>query len=171
MSAVPGRSPTIGPALIALTVLVAGTAGAIHYSRADLALSHWDARAHLVVARRVFDNLVPTWQQIGAVWLPLPHVLNMLPVQVDAWYRTGASAIAISVLSMGVTAWAFAAFIIRITGSFIGGGCAAALLMTNPNLLYLQSTPMTEPLLFATTALAVATTAAWVDAGARQWPV
>jgi hypothetical protein len=42
--------------------------------------------------------------------------------------------------------------------------------MTNPNLLYLQSTPMTEPLLFATAALALVTTAAWVDRGAREWP-
>jgi hypothetical protein len=165
------RSHRAGPALIALVVLVAGTLAALHYSRAGLALAHWDARAHLVVARRVFDNLVPSWQQVGAVWLPLPHVLNMLPVQVDAWYRTGASAIAISVLSMMVTAWALASFIARITGSFIGGACAAALLMTDPNLLYLQSTPMTEPLLFATMALAIATTAAWVDAGARERPV
>jgi hypothetical protein len=52
-----------------------------------------------VVARRIFDNLMPGWQQIGAVWLPLPHVLNMFPVQVDDWYRNGASGIAISVLA------------------------------------------------------------------------
>ena len=162
--------PRAGPAAVAVAALAAGTFAAIHYSNAGLALSHWDARAHLVVARRVFDNLVPSWQQVGAVWLPLPHLLNLLPVQVDAWYRTGASAIAISVLSMAVTCAAIASFIARVTGSFIGGACAAALLMTNANLLYLQSTPMTEPLLFATTAVAVATTAAWVDAGARDWP-
>jgi hypothetical protein len=160
----------LGPTIIALASLAAGTAAAIHYSRAGLALSHWDARAHLVVARRVFDNLVPSWQQIGAVWLPLPHLLNMLPVQVDAWYRSGASAIAISVASMVIACWALASFIRRITGSLIGGAAAAALLVTNSNLLYLQSTPMTEPLLFATAAVAVATTAAWVDRGAQDWP-
>ena len=74
--------------------------------RLGLALGHYDARAHLVVARRILDSLMPGWQQIGAVWLPLPHVLNMLPVQVDAWYRSGASAIAISIASMAVAAWA-----------------------------------------------------------------
>jgi hypothetical protein len=62
---------------------------------AGLTLSHYDAKAHLVVARRVFDSLTPSWEQIGAVWLPLPHVLNALPVQIDWMYRTGASAIAI----------------------------------------------------------------------------
>ncbi|HEV3485349.1 MAG TPA: hypothetical protein VG106_08075, partial [Vicinamibacterales bacterium] len=67
-------------------------------------------------------------------------------------------------------AWALASYIVRTTGSLIGGASAAALLMTNANLLYLQSTPMTEPLLFATTALAIVTTAAWVDDGARRQP-
>ena len=75
---------------------LAGVLAAIHYYRVGLTLAHYDARAHLVVARRVLDSLTPGWQQIGAVWLPLPHLLNLLPVQVDAWYRTGASGVAIS---------------------------------------------------------------------------
>jgi hypothetical protein len=141
-----------------------GTAAAVHYHQLGLTLSHYDARAHLVVARRVFDSLIPGWQQVGAVWLPLPHLLNALPVQVDWLYRTGASAIAISILSMALAAWAIATLIHRATGSFAGGAVAAALLMVNPNVLYLQSTPMTEPLLFATTFLALALVGDWVVA-------
>jgi hypothetical protein len=152
--------------LIALGTALAGSAAAIHYARAGLSLSHYDARAHLVVARRVFDSLMPGWQQVGAVWLPLPHVLNMLPVQVDAWYRSGASGIAISVAAMAVGAGALASFVIRRTGSVAGAAAGAALLMTNPNVLYLQSTPMTEPLLFATALLAAALTADWLDRNA-----
>ena len=91
----------LAPLLIGVAAFLAGAAGAWYYSAGDLALSHYDARAHLVVARRILDSLMPGWQQIGAVWLPLPHLLNMVPVQVDAWYRTGASAIAISVASAG----------------------------------------------------------------------
>ncbi len=136
---------------------------ALFYGRAGLALSHYDARAHLVVARRIFDSLLPGWQQIGAVWLPLPHVLNMLPVQIDAWYRSGASAIAISVMSMALAAWALARTIARTTGSVVGGMTGAVLLMSNPDVLYLQSTPMTEPLLFGTALLAVSLTIDWLD--------
>jgi len=113
---------------------------------------------------------MPGWQQIGAVWLPLPHVLNMVPVQVDGWYRTGASAIAISVMSMAVGAWALASMIVRRTGSVVAGATGAALLVANPNVLYLQSTPMTEPLLFGTTLLALALTAEWLDRGAPARP-
>ncbi len=122
------------------------------------------------MARRVFDSLTPGWQQVGAVWLPLPHLLNMLPVQVDWLYRTGASAIAISVASTAVAAWALASLILRGSGSRSGAAAAVALFVLNPDVLYLQSTPMTEPLLFATSAAALALTAAWIDAGAARWP-
>jgi hypothetical protein len=143
--------------------VLAGSWAAFHYAGLGLTLAHYDARAHLVVARRILDSLTPGWEQIGAVWLPLPHVLNMLPAQVDAWYRTGASAVAISVLSMGLAAGSLAAVILRTTGSVTAALTGAALLMVNPNILYLQSTPMTEPLLFGLTLFSVAATAAWLD--------
>jgi hypothetical protein len=129
--------------------------------RAGLTLAHYDARAHLVVARRVFDSLIPGWQQVGAVWLPLPHLLDMLPVQIDWLYRTGYSGVAISIGSMALAAWAIATLVQRATGDWVGGAVAAALMMLNPDVLYLQSTPMSEPLLFATTFLAIALTARW----------
>ncbi|MGB2717113.1 MAG: hypothetical protein WBC51_23225 [Vicinamibacterales bacterium] len=149
---------------------MAGTAAAVFYAQSGLTLSHFDARAHLVVARRILDSLTPGWQQIGAVWLPLPHVLNMIPVQVDAWYRSGASGVALSVASTGLTAWAIARVILISTGSIAGGAAGAALFITNPNLLYIQSTPMTEPLLFATAFLTLALLAAWIDRGIGEWP-
>ena len=145
-------------------------AAALHYSAAGLALAHYDARAHLVVARRIIDSLTPGWQQVGAVWLPLPHLLNMLPVQIDSMYRSGASAIAISVLSTAVATWAMSSVIMRVTGSSSGAIAASALMLLNPNVLYLQSTPMTEPLLFATVMTSLALTAAWIDHD-RRWPV
>jgi hypothetical protein len=155
---------------LGLAGLVIGAAAALFYAHAGLTLSHYDARAHLVVARRIFDSLTPGWQQVGAVWLPLPHLLNMLPVQVDALYRTGASAVAISIASTGIAAWALASLILRTTGSRSGATAAVALLVLNPDVLYLQSTPMTEPLLFATTMTALALTASWVARGGSEWP-
>ena len=159
------------PLLVGAAVIIAGSAAAFYYARVGLTLSHYDARAHLVVARRVIDSLTPGWQQIGAVWLPLPHLLNLLPVQIDAWYRTGASAVVISVLSLGLAAWALASVIQRTTGSTSGAVAAAALLISNPSVLYLQSTPMTEPLLFGTTMAAIALTTRWIlEEDGRGWP-
>src|SRR5919204_3272279 len=90
------------PILLAATAAIAGSFAAWHYHVLGLTLAHYDARGHLVVARRIIDSVTPGWQQIGAVWLPLPHLLNALPVQVDVVYRTGASAVFISLLSFSV---------------------------------------------------------------------
>jgi hypothetical protein len=44
------------------------------------------------------------------------------------------------------------------------------LLLLNPNVLYLQSTPMTEPLLFATVLLSIALAGRWVVRAPDRWP-
>jgi hypothetical protein len=164
----PTRQRDRVPFVIAAIALAIGVFAALHYSAAGLALAHYDARAHLVVARRIIDSLTPGWQQVGAVWLPLPHLLNMLPVQIDWMYRTGASAIALSVLSLTLAVWAISDAIRDMTGSTSGAIAASALLLLNPNVLYLQSTPMTEPLLFGTAMLAIALTARWLDDTTRD---
>ena len=153
----------------AVAVMAWGVLAAWIYHLQGLALSHYDAKAHLVVARRVIDSITPGWQQIGAVWLPLPHLLNLLPVQVDALYRTGASGIVISIGSMGVAAYAAAAMVLRATGSRAGALLCAALLALNPNILYLQSTPMTEPLLIGLLMLSAMTLYGWAREGSARW--
>ena len=144
------------PIAAGLAAAILGTLAAWHYHSLGLTLSHYDARGHLVVARRIFDSITPGWQQVGAVWLPLPHLLNAVPVQSDLLYRTGASAVAISIASYAITTAAIAWMVRRITGSTPAAVAAAAVFALNPNVLYLQSTPMTEPLLLATTTIAAA---------------
>lgn len=139
-----------------------GLAAASHYASLGLTLSHYDAKAHLVVSRRILDSLTPGWEQIGAVWLPVPHLVNMLPVQVDVFYRTGLFAVGISMLAHALAAWSLASVVLALTSSRAGALLAAALYALNPNVLYLQSTPMTEPLLFGLTALQVLLVTRWV---------
>jgi hypothetical protein len=149
------------PAALALTAAIGGAIVAWRYHALGLTLSHYDARGHLVVARRIADSITPGWQQIGAVWLPLPHLLNAIPAQVDLFYRTGASAVAISIAAFAVAAGAIATIMLSVTGSSRAAFVSAAVFAFNPNVLYLQSTPMTEPLLLATTTVAVAMLLRW----------
>jgi hypothetical protein len=132
-----------------------GSIAALFYHRLGLTLSHYDARGHLVVARRIFDSLTPGWQQIGAVWLPLPHLLNALPVQIDSFYRSGASAVAISVVSFAIATAAIVWLVVIVTGSTWSGIAGAVVFALNPNVLYLQATPMTEPLLICLCLLSI----------------
>src|SRR3954447_16030166 len=105
--------------VVAAIAALEGTGVAIRYHQLGLTLSHYDARGHLVVARRIFDSVTPGWQQLGAVWLPLPHLLNAGPVQIDAFYRTGASAVAYSILSFAIATGAIAWIVITLTRSAV----------------------------------------------------
>jgi hypothetical protein len=158
------------PKYLGIAATIAGTLVAGFYAYHGLTLSHYDAKAHLVVARRVLDSLTPEYSQIGAVWLPLPHLLNLLPVQIDWFYRTGASAVAISVLSFGLACYAIARIVLRITGSRLGALASVVLFALEPDILYLQSTPMTEPLLFGLTLLSVSLVMDWVADGGGYEP-
>lgn len=149
--------------LAAILALAGGAFAALHYHRLGLTLTHYDARGHLIVARRIIDSITPGWQQVGAVWLPLPHLLNMLPVQSDLMYRTGASGVAISIASFAIAAAAVAWIVMRLTGCATSAIAAAAVFGFNPNVVYLQSTPMTEPLLLALTTVSIAFLMEFVD--------
>jgi hypothetical protein len=158
------------PIAVGAAAAIGGTIVALRYHRLGLTLSHYDARGHLVVARRIIDSITPGWQQIGAVWLPLPHLLNTIPVQVDLLYRTGASGVALSVAAFAVATGAIAWLVIAMTGSPAAAVTAAAVFALNPNVLYLQSTPMTEPLLVALTTVAVGMLVSWSRANPGAGP-
>ncbi|HUR21108.1 MAG TPA: hypothetical protein VMZ90_09895, partial [Vicinamibacterales bacterium] len=149
---------------------VVGVAAAVYYGRQDLTLSHYDARGHLVVARRVIDSLTPGWRQIGGVWLPLPHVLNALPVQLDSSYRTGWSGVLLSIAFLTLGLRALAGYLMRSTASWTIAIAMPLVILLNPNVLYLQSTPMTEAQLFGLSLMSVAAIDRWVfhdDPGQR----
>ena len=160
------------PVLAALVALTLGSVATIYYAGQDLTLSHYDAKAHLVVARRIMDSLTPGWRQIGAVWLPLPHVLNALPVQVDAWYRTGASGVATSMIAFAAAAASLCWLVARLSGSVAAAVATLAVFVYQPDLLYLQATPMTEPLLLGLTVSGVALLYKWTTTGGTcpAWP-
>lgn len=146
-----------------MAALLIGLAAWVFYFNEGLVLAHYDAKAHLVVARRVIDSLTPGWRQIGAVWLPLPHLIQILPTQIDVLYRTGAFGSLLSIASFGVAVWAMARLVMLVTGSLLGAATATALFVLNPNVLYVHVTPMTEPLLLAGTLVSVLLLYEWLS--------
>jgi hypothetical protein len=154
---------------VAIASAVGGALAAIVYARLDLTLSHYDARAHLVVARRVLDSLTPGWRQLGALWLPLPHLVNLAPAHWDAAYRSGLVAVAISVLSLAGGLGALARYLRRSGAALSTAAIAPLGILANPNVLYLQSTPMTEPMLIGASLVALDAVDRWIrSAGARD---
>lgn len=139
------REETFPIALLA--VILSFVALVLCYTRGYLLL-YGDAVAHLGIARRIFDSRNPGLAQLGGVWLPLPHLLMLPFVQKMEWWQNGlagawpslicfiASVVGLYRLArrMMTPRWAFA---------------ATAFYALNPNLLYLSTTAMTEPLFLA----------------------
>jgi hypothetical protein len=127
--------------------IAAVTLAALHffYSR-GLTNIYGDALAHVEGARRIFDSLTPGYGEIGSVWLPLFHLLAAPLALSDFLWRTGLAGSLVS-----SAAFAGAAWLLYRLGTEINGGRAAGLLalagiLLSPNLLYLASTSLTEPL-------------------------
>jgi len=113
------------------------------YSRGWI-LYYGDAEAHLNTARRIVDNQTPGYDQLGSVWLPLIHVMMLPLVSRDALWRNGlAGSIPSGFCFVVAGAFLFAA-VRRVFRSAPAAMAAVALFALNPNLLYLQSIPMTE---------------------------
>lgn len=122
-----------------------GCACFLHYYRAGLATLHYDAKAHLVVARRIVDSRAPGYTQMGAHWLPLVHLLYLPFVWSDGQYRTALLPSLISVICFAASGW-LVYRIARRAGASTGAALvASAVLLGNPNLQFLQSAPLSEP--------------------------
>ncbi|HKS75195.1 MAG TPA: hypothetical protein VJQ82_18450, partial [Terriglobales bacterium] len=150
----PSRTRDSDLSLLAFLATCASLAAFLFYLRHGEILLYGDAVAHINIARRVFDSRTPGLLQLGTVWLPLQHLL-ILPfiVSMRSW-QTGAGG---SVPSMvGYVLGVVGIFrLVRSATSFnlpptrdsrLAAWIAAAIFAGNPNLLYLQSTAMTESL-------------------------
>lgn len=133
---------------VAMGALVLGFFSLLVCLRRGYLLLYGDAVAHLGIARRIVDSRNPGLVQLGGVWLPLPHLLMTPFVQKMEWWQNGLAgawpSLVFYILSvagiyrlsrrMMSPRWAFA---------------ATAFYALNPNLLYLSTTAMTEPLFLA----------------------
>ena len=111
----------------------------------DAMLNYGDAVAHMAIARRVIDAHYPGLKQLGSVWLPLPHLLMIPFVAVYRWWADGIAGMIPSALAYV----AGCVGIYRLARRWLEPYAAAVALVffaINPNLLYLQTTAMTEPL-------------------------
>ena len=112
-------------------------------------LYYGDAQAHLNIARRITDSRTPGYEQIGTVWLPLPHLLALPLVQNFGWWLTGLAGALPSMVAFVLAGCFIYLAARRYFDSLDAAVLALVVFALNPNLLYLQSTPMTESLQMA----------------------
>jgi hypothetical protein len=140
----PWRSRSDGA--VAICIAAISLAAVCFFYLRGLTNIYGDAIAHMEGARRIFDSLTPGYGEIGAVWLPLFHLFAAPLARNDFLWRTGLAGSFVSCAAFAGVAW----FIYRL-GTAVGGSRAAGVLalagvLLSPNVLYLASTPLTEPL-------------------------
>ena len=158
LAEVPAENLGIGDMqVIALLTSALSVAALLHYYRWGQILLSGDAVAHINIARRVFDSRTPGPLQLGTVWLPLQHILT-IPFIISDWGWS--SGIGGAIPSM-------AAYVLGALGMYrlVRGGLeaigatsgmarvaawlAVAVFAANPNLIYLQTTALNEPISLA----------------------
>ena len=152
-------------AVTTLAAMGASIASYLYFLHRGVTLAYPDAISHLLIARRVLDSPTSGAAQLGAVWLPLPHLLSLPLIWVNAWYYSGFAGSLISMIAYVLTVRYAYLIAKNLTGTRAAGVVAAAAFGVNPNVLYLQSTPMTEMLLIACIAAAVYYLMRWCQTG------
>lgn len=115
-----------------------------------LGLAYNDARSHLNIGRRVVEGLKPGIAQLGSVWLPLPHVLMVPTIWSDFMWHSGLAGALASMLSFVLTGIIIILYLKELKVGVIGRLVAVGVFVLNLNVLYLQSTAMTELLILFT---------------------
>lgn len=115
----------------------------------DWILAYGDAESHINIAKNVINGLTPGFAQLGGIWLPLTHLLMVPFVYFDPLWRTGLAGSIVSGIFYTISCVFIFKLTKLITNSLFASFIAFILFATNVNILYLQSTPMTEVPLIA----------------------
>ena len=118
-----------------------------------LGLAYNDARSHLNIGRRVVEGLKPGFAQIGSVWLPLPHILMIPTIWNDYFWHTGLAGAIQSMVSFVIIGILLNRLLKDFGVGKVGRLLGIYVFISNLNILYLQSTAMTELLLLSTMTL------------------
>lgn len=134
---------------------ILSVAAFMYYYTNGLALAYNDARSHLNIGRRVVEGLKPGFAQLGSVWLPLPHLLMVPTIWNNFMWHSGLAGGIQSMISYILTGLVIFLFSRKIGIGMLGSLIGTFVFATNLNILYLQSTAMTELLLLFTMTMGV----------------
>ena len=158
---VPGTVPVF------LVGVVFGTVASAWALHRGMNMDYGDSMAHLTIARRIIDSKTPGLQQLGTVWLPLPHLL-LLPLVTNLWlWHTGIAACILGSLCLGATSAGLYRIMARLGFDGIGRLVGLGILLSNLSLLYACTEALTEPVLIGCIVCCLAGLAGWTFAPRR----
>lgn len=116
----------------------------IYFFQQGITTDFYDAGARMLITRRVVDSPTPGLAQLGAVWLPLTHIAALPFIGIDWMYQTGIAGSLVSMASFVLSLYFVYRLSTLLTEKRAAGLVGVLVFVLNPNILYMQSTPMTE---------------------------
>ncbi|WP_436525139.1 glycosyltransferase family 39 protein [Actinoplanes sp. HUAS TT8] len=153
-----------GAVVVAVVASVLSIAACAYFYRTGHLLGYHDTYSHLEISRRILVGRTTGIAQLGAIWLPLPHILQSLFAWNTTLYSTG---LAGSIVSM-VSFVACSVLIYRIVRVYSPDRVSpayagAAVFMLGANMLHHQSTSMDELPFYAFALAAAYGLIRWAD--------
>jgi hypothetical protein len=142
----PWRIPPLAHGAVAALIVTVTSASLRFFYTRGLSNLYGDGLAHMEGARRIFDSVTPGYQEIGSVWLPLYHLICAPLATNDFLWRTGLAGGIVSSTAFALTAYFLFRLGAELNRNIAAGLLAVAGVLLCPSVLYLASTPLTEPL-------------------------
>lgn len=131
-------------ALLAIVTSVLAIVTTLLALRADVIVTYGDAESHLNIAKRVVSSITPGASQLGGIWLPIPHIMMLPFIWSDTLWRTGLAGSIVSGFCYVISTIFIYKNIRLITEHKYASIFGAMIFALNPNVLYMQTTPMSE---------------------------
>ncbi|MCI0473844.1 MAG: hypothetical protein L0Y76_09710, partial [Ignavibacteria bacterium] len=113
----------------------------------DFNYAYRDSIFRMEAARRFFDSLNPgIIDQIGTVWLPVPNLILMPFAAVDYLYQSGLAASIVNFPAFVISSVLIFLVLKEITNDIAATWTGYIIYVLNYNILYFQTTAMTEQL-------------------------
>lgn len=130
--------------LVLIISVILAVSSTLFYLSKDLIVAYGDAESHLNIAKRVIHSITPGFAQLGGIWLPIPHILMIPLVFFDPLWRSGLAGSIVSGTFFIISSIFLYKLAYMLTHNKLASFVAFFVFVVNPNILYLQSTPMTE---------------------------
>lgn len=125
-------------------------------------LLYGDALSRMNISRKIIDNLTPGFAQLGNVWLPLPQILMLPFIWNNFLWHSGIAGALVSMISFiigGIYLYKSAKI---LSNSVFASVFSLSIYSLNINLLYLQTTAMSEAIFLCTIILAIYNFIEWI---------
>lgn len=153
----PSKRETV---LVPLLAVLLSISAAWHYYVHGMTVAFTDTVARLLLGRSITDAVNPGLQQNGGIWPPLPQFFMQPFIQIDVLYRTGLAG-AIPQMVSYVLASVCMYRLAKLYSTSALAAVGAFLIISNPNILAMQSVPMAESMFVSFMVMSVYFLAKW----------